>query len=120
MAAFQWLEAVVIFSAHEVLPIAGRLRADGASIVVTWDGADEPVAPEISPGDDLPYLFCAYEHAIDAFVIPTNDALLLAALGVPRSKICQGDEHLEPHALVDAVERYQKQSCARARFDDPT
>ena len=106
LAAFDWLDAVVVFALKDALSSLGELRGGGTVTVVVLDESGPQSQPVLRRDSDAPYLLAAYEHAIDAFIVPGEaDALWLGALGVPRSKIVQDEAGALDQALVAAVAR---------------
>ena len=101
VAAFGWLDIVVVLALKDMIPQLGALRANGTAIIVVSNSQGDEQRSPLCRDDDFNYLCAAYEHAIDGFVVGGDDAIALTALGIPRSKITVGGAQ----ALVAVVAR---------------
>lgn len=114
LAAFDWLDAVVVFAIDRVMSALGILRGGGTTIVVAPEPAPNRRALEHRDSDQ-PYILAAYEHAIDIIWVTERDAAIrLTALSVPREKIVLDERGDSTRSLVMAVEhRCGKRAASR-------
>ena len=103
--AFDWLDAVMVFAANELMPTLGTLRSSGTTIVAVA-GLNSYEGGTNHRDEDPPYIIAAYEHAIDLIWVLSHDmVVLLTALGIPRDKVVQGEFRASIWALVEAIKR---------------